>query len=56
MSMDYFRLGQAAGVVMAGVGVGLIYAKPEVLGELWAAAGVALYAACRLIPRLRRRE
>lgn len=56
MTMDYFRLGQVAGVIVTGVGVGLLFAEPEARGGAWAAAGVALYAACRLIPWLRRRE
>ena len=54
--MDYFRLGQLAGVIAAGLGIGLMYAAPEANGGLWVAAGLLLYAVCRLVPWLRRRD
>jgi hypothetical protein len=54
--MDYLRLGQLAGVVIAGLGVGVLFAAPEYRGGAWVVLGIGLYAACRLIPWLRRRD
>ncbi len=54
--MNLFRLGQVVGVIMAGIGVGLLFAEPEARGGAWVALGLLIFAAARLVPWLRKKE
>lgn len=54
--MDNWRLLQVAGVCVAGLGVGLIFAVPSAGGGGWVALGLLAVAVGRLVPWLRRRE
>lgn len=54
--MNYWRVGQAVGVIMAGLGVGVLLSSSDGSGGDWVAMGIALFAGCRLLPWLARKD